>query len=104
MAFGNEAPSNGTVYNWFAEFQRGRTFVSNEFREGRPSMSVVANNVDSVREMIERDRHITYREIQAFLGIDMKAIHTILHDHLSVRKLCRLDPTHFDRSSKTGSC
>ena len=38
--------------------------------------------------MIERDRHITYREIQASLGIDMKVIHTILHDHLSVRKLC----------------
>ena len=51
-------------------------------------MSVVATNVDAVREMIERDRHITYCEIQASLGIDMKAIHTILHDHLSVRKLC----------------
>ena len=38
--------------------------------------------------MIERDRHIPYREIQVSLGIDMKAIHTILHDHLSVRKLC----------------
>ena len=88
LAFGDEAPSNRTIYNCFAEFQRGRTFLSDEFHEGRPSTSVVATNVDAVREMIERDRHITYREIQAFLGIDMKAIHTILHDHLSVRKLC----------------
>ena len=54
-------------------------------------------------EMIKRDRHITYREIQTFLGIDMKAIHTILHDHLS-ETLQSLDPTQFDRSSKTGSC
>ena len=62
-----------------AEFQRGRTFLSDEFREGRPSTSVVVINVDAVREMIERDRrNITYREIQASLGIDMKAIHTIL--------------------------
>ena len=38
--------------------------------------------------MIERDWHITYREIQASLGIDVEAIHTILHDHLSIRKLC----------------
>jgi len=36
LAFGDEAPSNRTVYNWFAEFQRGCTFLSNEFREGRP--------------------------------------------------------------------
>ncbi|KAG5335789.1 SETMR methyltransferase, partial [Acromyrmex heyeri] len=88
LAFGDEAPSNRTVYNWFAEFQRGRTFLCNEFRKGRPFMSGVATNVDAVREMIERDRHMIYREIQASLGIDMKAIHTILHDHLSVRKLC----------------
>ncbi|KAG5329014.1 SETMR methyltransferase, partial [Acromyrmex heyeri] len=88
LYFGDEAPSNRTVYNWFAEFQCGHTFFCNEFREGRPSTSVVATNVDAVREMIERDRHMTYREIQASLGIDMKAIHTILHDRLSVRKLC----------------
>ena len=46
LAFGDEAPSNTTVYNWFAEFQGGRTFLSDEFREGRPSTSVVATNVD----------------------------------------------------------
>ena len=62
-------------------------FFSDELLES-PSTSVVAINVDAVREMIERDRHITYREFQASLGIDMKAIHTILHDHLNVRKLC----------------
>ena len=56
------------------DFQRGRTFLSDKFREGRPSTSVVAAHVDGVREMIKRDRHITYREIQASLGIDMKAI------------------------------
>ena len=85
LAFGDEAPSNRTVYNWFAELQRGRIFLNDEFRL---STSVVATNVGAVSEMIERDRHITYREIQASLGIDMKAIYTILYDHLSVRKLC----------------
>ncbi|KAG5305532.1 SETMR methyltransferase, partial [Acromyrmex insinuator] len=84
LAFGDEAPCNRIVYNWFAEFQRGHTFLCDE---GRPSTSVVATNVDAMREMIERDRYMTYCEIQASLGIDMKVIH-ILHDHLSVRKLC----------------
>ena len=72
LSFGDKVPSNRTVYNWFAEFQSECTFLSDEFREGRPSTSVVATNVDAVREIIERD-HITYREIQASLGIDMKA-------------------------------
>ena len=52
FGFRDEAPSNRTVYNWFAEFQRGHTFLSDEFREGRPSRSVVAINVDAVREMM----------------------------------------------------
>ena len=102
LAFGDEAPSNRTIYNWFAEFQRGCIFLD-EIREGRLSTSVVAINVDAVREMIEGDWHITYREIQASLGIDMKAIHTILHDHLSVWKLCSRWIPQFDRSSKTDS-
>ena len=46
LTFGDEA-SNRTVYNWFAEFQRGRTFLSDELREGRPSTSVVGTNVDA---------------------------------------------------------
>ena len=53
LAFGDEASSNKTVYNWFAEFQRGRTFLSDEFHEDRPSMSVFATNVHAVRKIIE---------------------------------------------------
>ena len=38
LAFGMKHHPNRTVYNWFAEFQRGRTFLSDEFREGRPRL------------------------------------------------------------------
>jgi len=79
--WGSSTPSNRTVYNWFAKFQRTCTLLNDKFREGRPS--VVATNVDAARETIERDRHVTYREIRASLGIDAKAIRTILHDRLS---------------------
>lgn len=41
LAFGNEAPANSTIYNWFAEFKRGRASVSDEFREGRPTTAIV---------------------------------------------------------------
>ncbi|KAF8774482.1 hypothetical protein HNY73_017028 [Argiope bruennichi] len=37
--FGNEAPTEKTIYNWFAEFRRGRASVSDESREGRPKIS-----------------------------------------------------------------
>jgi len=40
-----------------------------------------------MRAMIEINQHVTYREIQASLTIYMKAIQTILHGYLNVRKL-----------------
>lgn len=88
LAVGNKAPSNATVYYWYLEFQRGRRNVSDESREGRPLTEVVATNIDAVRKLIELDRHVTYREIQATLGIGMTQINQILHEHLAVKKIC----------------
>lgn len=87
-AFGDEAPSVQTIYNWFNEFKRGRRSLRDESREGRPKTAVVPENIDAVRELIKEDRHVTYREIEASLGISPPAIHTILHDHLVVKKIC----------------
>jgi histone-lysine N-methyltransferase SETMAR len=88
IAFGNEAPSKTMVYNWYNEFKRKRKSLKDEPREGRPKTAVVPENIDAVRKLIEVDRHVTYREIGACLGIGVKSIHTILHEHLGVRKLC----------------
>lgn len=49
---------------------------------------MVPEIIDAVRELIETDRHVTYKQIVASLGIGMTAVQTILHDHLGVRKLC----------------
>lgn len=38
--------------------------------------------------MLDCDRRVTYRQIRASLGIGVKTIHKILHDHLAARKLC----------------
>lgn len=83
LAVGDKAPYNATVYNWFAEFNRGRASVSDKFREGRPKTAVVPQNIDAVRELIMQDCHVTYREIEASVGINMKQIHEILHEHLA---------------------
>ena len=86
--FGDKAPSLATVKNWYNGFKREKTSLKDEFREGRPNTAVVPENIDAVRKLIEEDRHVTYREIGAILGIGVKSIHTILHDRLGVRKLC----------------
>jgi len=35
-----------------------------------------------------QDRHVTCREIAASLGISFTSIHSILHEHLAVKKDC----------------
>ena len=35
-----------------------------------------------------QDRHMTYREIEASLGISPNSIHSILHEHLAIKKVC----------------
>ena len=45
-------------------------------------------NIDVVRELIMQDHHVTYREIEASLGISSTSIHSILHEHLAAKKIC----------------
>ncbi|CAK9815952.1 Histone-lysine N-methyltransferase SETMAR [Anthophora plagiata] len=99
--FGDEAPSKTTVYHWFSEFNRGRHSLTDEFKEGRPKSVVVPQNIDAVRELVMQDRHLTYREIEASLGITMTSIHKILHEHLAMKKICsRWIPHNLTNSQK----
>jgi hypothetical protein len=97
--FEDEAPSKTMVYEWFAESNNERPTFDDDVREGRPCTSVVAKEVDAVREMILADRHVTYREIEASLGIAVKQIHSILHNQLHVTMLCRCWIVHLDNAS-----
>lgn len=87
-AFGNEAPSQRTVYSWYNEFKFDRVALSDDLREGRPVSTVTDENIAAVRTMIEEDNRVTYRIIRSNLGIGMTAINKILHDYLGVRKVC----------------
>ncbi|GBP91725.1 Putative uncharacterized protein FLJ37770 [Eumeta japonica] len=87
-AFGDEAPCKTTIYNWFSEYKRGCVNLGDEFRDGRPSTAVNNKNIDSVRRMIERDRHMTYHAIWASLGIGMSQILSIIHKNLGMKKPC----------------
>ena len=71
--FDNEASSENTVNNWFAEFCHGCVYVSDESPEGVSKLVVIPNR-DEVLKMIERDWHVMYHEIEASLSIYIPAI------------------------------
>ncbi|GFT77831.1 hypothetical protein NPIL_505341 [Nephila pilipes] len=86
--YSDKAPSYSTVKNWYNEFNRGRCSIQDESRAGRPKSVVVPEKINAVRELIKQDRHVTHREIEASLDISMTSINKILHEHLSVKKIC----------------
>ena len=86
--FGNKALSYSTVKNWFNEFNCGRRSLKDEMRKGPPKTAAGSENIDAVHELIKQDRHVTYREIEACLRISSTSIHSILHEHLVVKKIC----------------
>ena len=45
--FGDEAPSWTSVYRWYCEFNRGRSSLQGEFREGL-KLVVVPETIDAV--------------------------------------------------------
>ena len=80
----------------YGEFNQGRSSLQDEFREGRPKSLVVPETIDATRQLILQDRHVTYREFETTLGISRTSIHSILHEHLTVKKnLFALDHTQF---------
>ncbi|GFT41022.1 putative mariner transposase [Nephila pilipes] len=99
--YSDKAPSYSTVKNWYNEFNRGRCSIQDESRAGRPKSVVVPEKINAVRELIKQDRHVTYREIEASLDISMTSINKILHEHLSVKKICsRWIPHNLTNSQK----
>jgi hypothetical protein len=59
QAWGDQAPSDRTVLNWFHEFQRNNFIVEDAARPDRPRTSVNEQTIDAVRTIIEKDPHST---------------------------------------------
>ena len=101
---GHDAPSRTSVYRWYDEFNRGRSSLEDEFRIRRPKFAVVPQTIDAVRQLILQDRNVTYREIGTTSGISGTSIHSILHEHLTVKNICmRWIPHNLSIVQKTQS-
>ena len=48
----------------------------------------VSETIDAVHQLILQNRLVTYCEIETILGITGASIHSILHDHLTDKKIC----------------
>lgn len=80
------AYSYRSVANWSNQFKAGRQSVEDEPRSGRPSTATTKANIQRVDELVDEDRRITIRAIEAHTSLSLQTIYSILHDHLDLRK------------------
>ena len=70
----------------FIDGMLNSTDFVDEFREGRRKSFV--ETIAAVCQLILQDRDVTYREIETTVGISGTSIHSIFHEHLTVKKIC----------------
>ena len=77
-----------TVFKWLQRFREGREDPKDYARSGRPSTSRVKENIDRVRPLVLSDCRLTVTMIAEELGLGKSSVHTILREHLHMKKLC----------------
>ena len=64
--YGKSAVSERTTHEWFARFRSGNQDVKDTSRSGRP----ITEKVGKILQLVEQDRHASYKEIAEALNIN----------------------------------
>ena len=86
--YSDSAPSETTVWRWYADFKCGRRDTKNAENSARLNSLVVPENTQKLRKHLLTDHKLKLCEITEELKISEGSVFTILNERLSMRKLC----------------
>ena len=90
-----------TVAEWVHRFKRGRTFLDDDPRIGRPVTEATDQNIEVIRTLIDENPHISIRYMVFETGLSYCNINRIIHDELKLKRLCaRWIPHQFTKKCK----
>ena len=68
-AFGEQAMGRSQTFQWFSQFNAGRTSIDDDERSSRPVSSSKPEMIEWVRQIIREDRRRTIDEVSMLVGI-----------------------------------
>ncbi|GBM19913.1 Putative uncharacterized protein FLJ37770 [Araneus ventricosus] len=66
------------VYEWFKRFREKRVTIEDAPRTGRPTTAHTPDNIQKVKECLDKDRRVTVRMIAEEVGIGRETAHLIM--------------------------
>ena len=88
QVYGEDALKERTVFKWVHCFWEGHKDPKDGARSGHPSTSSGNENIDRVCSVVLSDCQLTVRRIAEELGLGKSSVHTILMEHLEMKKVC----------------
>ena len=86
-AYGDAAMKRTALHKWYSRYENGYESVMDEQHSGRPT-SITSQKVQEIKELLDKDRRITVREVSQRVDCSVGTVHTIIHDNLNMRRLC----------------
>ena len=100
-AYGDAAMKRTALHKWYSRYENGYESVMDEQRSGRPT-SITSQKVQEIKELMDKDRRITVREVSQRVDCSVGTVHTIIHENLNMRRLCaRWIPKMLSECQKT---
>ena len=84
----NSALSETMVKKWYSDFKFNHTDTNDTECSGCPHSAVVLENNKKLHKLVLANHKLKLREITEELEISEGSVFAILHEHLSMRKLC----------------
>ena len=88
QVYGEETMSRTRAFEWHKRFKEGRNEVEDDPWSGRLSTSRMADNIESVKQMVHADHRLTVPMIAEELSINKDTVWSIITEDLEMRKVC----------------
>ena len=86
--YSDSALSETMIKRWYADFKCGCTDTNDAEHPGCTNSAVFLENTKKLHKLFLADRKLKLCEIAEEVKISECNVFTILHEHLSMRKLC----------------